>query len=263
MRKTYRAHNTKDYWEKRWKGIPIDSAVSNTDVYPLKYAQMVVGNKTDRILEAGCGNGRVLQHYDNHGYNIEGFDYIEDVIHRLKEANPSLKVCCADVTNLNYESNSFNSILAFGLYHNLEVGLDKAIDETYRILKPNGLLCASFRADNFQNRLNDKLAEKKKTTTSKLLQFFHKLNLKKKELEKLFKKSGFVIQQILPVENMPLLYKFKFFRANNHKQFNESLGRTEGYQLSFFGRLIQGLLIKLFPNQFCNVYVLIAEKEQT
>ena len=59
---------------------------------------------------------------------------------------------------------------------------------------------------------------------------------------------------------MPFLYKFKFFRAKDQKKFNENIARVKGYKLSFFGNLIQNILIKYLPDQFCNVYVLIAYK---
>ena len=70
----------------------------------------------------------------------------------------------------------------------------------------------------------------------------------------------FFVKKIRPVENMPLLYKTRLFRAQGHKTFDESLGRREGYKLSTLGQTIQGLLIGLFPHQFCNIYVLDAEK---
>ena len=60
---------------------------------------------------------------------------------------------------------------------------------------------------------------------------------------------------------MPFIYKFKFFRSSHHKEFNENKARTEGYELSFFGKTIQNFLIKFFPGNFCNIYLLIAVKK--
>jgi hypothetical protein len=86
------------------------------------------------------------------------------------------------------------------------------------------------------------------------------MNLTKKEFVDLFRKKNFLIKNIYPVENMPFLYKFRFFREKNQKEFNENRARRDGYQFSFFGKIIQYLLIKFFPDQFCNIYVLIAKK---
>ena len=88
-----------------------------------------------------------------------------------------------------YNSCSFDCILAFGLYHNLEEdGLTTAIKETARIMKDNARLCASFRADNFQNRINDFMADRKCESNKDKGKSFHKLNLKPSELISFFQK---------------------------------------------------------------------------
>ena len=119
--------------------------------------------------------------------------------------------------------------MAFGLYHNLERGLTRSIEETYRVLEHGGSVCASFRADNIQTRLTDWLAERR-STGSVEEKIFHKMNLKKSEFKRTFESAGFVVNSIVPVENMPILYKFSYFRASPHKIFDENLVRVEGYQ---------------------------------
>jgi len=59
---------------------------------------------------------------------------------------------------------------------------------------------------------------------------------------------------------MPILYKFRLFRASSHKRFDENKARAEGYRLSFIGEFLQNSLMRFFPDQFCNIYVLIAHK---
>ena len=86
------------------------------------------------------------------------------------------------------------------------------------------------------------------------------MNLSKKEFVNLFQKNGFSVEIVRPVENMPILYKFKVFRAKGHKKFNENFARSEGYKLSNIGTFFQKALMHFFEDQFCNVYVLIATK---
>ena len=159
MRITYRDHNVKDYWASRWGDIPADQPMENSQVYPLKYAEQTVKDRQGKILEAGCGAGRILRYYHNQGLDITGMDFIEVAIEKLKEIDSTLKVEVGDITALRFGSKSFIYILAFGLYHNLEHGLDQAIEETYRILEDGGSVCASFRADNIQTKLTDWLTE--------------------------------------------------------------------------------------------------------
>jgi len=87
------------------------------------------------------------------------------------------------------------------------------------------------------------------------------MNLTKNEFSSLFKNNGFEIENIYPAENMPILYKFPFFQAKSHKEFNENIARSEGYRLSRFGQKLQNILMKYFSDQFCNIYVLIAHKK--
>ena len=195
MRITYRNADNKNYWTKRWSDIPADLPMTNNDVYPLKYAQQTVLANDGPILEAGCGAGRIVRYYHDLGYDILGMDFIDVAIQKLKDADPSLKVEVGDITNLHYKDESFKYILAFGLYHNLEHGLEKSVAESYRVLQHGGKICASFRADNIQNRITDYQA-KSKAKSKKILSIglgqnsgksFHKMNLTKNEFVSLFK----------------------------------------------------------------------------
>ena len=167
-----------------------------------------------------------------------------------------------DITNLRFADQSFKYVLAFGLYHNLEHGLDKAIQETHRVLEKGGMVCASFRADNIQTRLTDWLADRKAESKGgeNKTRAFHKMNLTRSGYEQLFARAGFAIDFIGPVENMPILYKFATLRSAEHKRFDENKARMEGYRLSWFGQRLQNLLMRFFPDQFCNIFVLIAHK---
>ena len=262
MRITYRTRGIKEYWAARWDDIPADAPMENLCVYPLKYAQMTVKDKSGKILEAGCGAGRILRYYHDRGYDIVGIDFIDVAIRKLKEIDPSLQAEVGDITNLKIADQSFKYVLAFGLYHNLQDGLDKAILETHRVLEKDGLVCASFRADNIQTKLTDYLADRKAKQNGgeSMTRSFHKMNLTRSEYEQLFARAGFSIDFIGPVENMPILYKFAIFRSSGHKEFDENKARMEGYRLSWFGQRLQNFLMRFFPDQFCNIYVLIAHE---
>lgn len=262
MRITYRWKNNKEYWAKRWDSIPSDYSMENPNAYPLKFAQLTVQSKEGKILEAGCGAGRILRYYADKGYDIVGIDFIGSTVKKLKETDQTLKVEIGDITDLKYNDKSFKYVLAFGLYHNLHHDLDKAIKETYRVLETGGKVCASFRADNLQTLLTDWLTEHRadKNGRKTLSNEFHKMNLTQSEFVSLFKDAGFEVEAVYPVENMPIFYKFSFFRSRKHKIFNEQIGRKDGYELSTLGSLIQRNLMRFFPRQFCNIFVLIAHK---
>lgn len=261
MRITYRSKDSKEYWTTRWENIPADTVMENEDVYPLKHARIAIGDSLGPVLEAGCGAGRVLRYFHALEQDIVGFDYIAVAVEKLRAADPSLRVDVGDITSMSYPDEAFEVVLAFGLYHGIETGLDNALSETFRVLAKGGVVCASFRADNLQNRMVDWLHDLRTSKHDKSSRrLFHKLNLTKGELCALFERHGFLVENIDPVENMPILYKFKVFRAVNHKDFDENRARREGYQLNRVGDYIQKKLIKFFPDQFCNVYVLFGRK---
>jgi len=262
MRITYRSASNKNYWTKRWDDIPADVPMENPSVYPLKYAQLAVTGKDGKLLEAGCGAGRVLRYYHERGYDIVGIDFIDAVVGKLKDADASLNVEVGDIESLRFANQSFRYVLAFGLFHNLEHGLDKAVSETYRVLEKGGSVCASFRADNIQTKLTDWLAARraKNRDQENEARHFHKMNLTRNEFEQLFVRAGFIVDSVYPVENMPILYKFPYFRSAGHKRFDENRARAEGYRLSWVGQRLQSFLMRFFPDQFCNIYVLIARK---
>ena len=70
MRKTYRDSSVKDYWCSRWDDVPADQPMANDQVYPLKYAKQIINDKKGRILEAGCGVGRLVRYFHNDGFDI-------------------------------------------------------------------------------------------------------------------------------------------------------------------------------------------------
>ena len=121
MRKTLRRHNgSEQYWRDRWDSIPIDTGELNFQNYPGKFAKLAINSKEDRVLEAGCGAGRVFIHYHKLGYNVVGIDYIESAIDKIRGGFPKARVFQADITNLQFSDESFDVVLAFGLYHSLE-----------------------------------------------------------------------------------------------------------------------------------------------
>ena len=271
MRKTYRNKSSKEYWIARWEKVNADSPMENRDKYPLsssldalKYG--IQDKEKVKILEAGCGTGRILRYFHSRNYQIYGIDFADNAIKKIKNLNLDLNVSVGDVTDLNFENNSFSHVFAFGLYHNLEENdLSIALRETYRVLKEGGVLCASFRADNFQNLINDtffrnSLNQHKKVEEAAPKKSFHKINLTKKEIEFFTENANFRTISIYEIENMPLVYKFKIFRDKDQKIFDENLGRKEGYILNKIGKLIQVFLSKYFGKHFCNLYVIVCEK---
>ena len=149
--------------------------------------------------------------------------------------------------------------MAFGLYHGLEHGLEEAMADTRRVMKPGGLLCASMRLDNLQNRMTDRMAEKAADKGAAAgEQRFHKLNLTTAEFRALVSGAGFAVETVAYVENMSFLYKYPALRHASQRVFRESEARGAGYRFNLAGNILQRVAMALAPAQMANLAVITA-----
>ena len=219
MRITYRGHaGNRAYWQSRWDGTPADSGDLNLERYPGRFAERVMARASGPVLEAGCGAGRVLRHYYDKGVDIIGMDFIHSAVAKIRQEDPNVPVLVGDISKLAFADESFGAVLAFGLYHNLERGVAEALLETRRVLRMGGILCASVRADNIQNRVVDRIYDRRLGQANKS---FHKVNFKSNELVRLLENGGFRVYEVHYIANMPFLYQFPLLRHRTHRVFEE------------------------------------------
>ncbi|MBM3993203.1 MAG: class I SAM-dependent methyltransferase [Planctomycetes bacterium] len=255
MRATHRSHGgNRDYWRLRWEAIEADGTTLNLARYPGRHAEATLARASGAVLEAGCGPGRVLRYYHGQGRRIVGLDFIEAPLHKLHGVDDTLPLLAGDILQLPFASGVFGCVLAFGLYHNLENGLNDALSETRRVLRHSGVLCASFRADNLQNRILDALSDSDGSSAGT---HFHKMNYTEPEIRRCLSAAGFAVTDLEYVQNMPFLHKLALLR-HRHDRFDEHSARAKGYQLSTLGEALQRTSMTLWPRHFCNVYVATA-----
>jgi SAM-dependent methyltransferase len=262
MRISYRAHGgSRSYWQDRWDGVAVDSGTINLDRYPGLYAERTIertiedGGPRGPVLEAGCGAGRVLRHYHERGVDIVGLDFIASVLAAIHKEDPTIPLAAGDITKLPFPDGTFSAVLAFGLYHGLEDNLDGAMADTRRVIKTGGRLCASIRLDNLQNRVTDRMAERRTPAGPRR---FHKLNLTTTEFKALVSGAGFQVESIDYVENMSFLYKYAALRHASQRVFRESAARGAGYRFNLTGNLLQRTAMAFAPSQMANLAVISA-----
>lgn len=72
MKQVFQFQNNKEYWNDRWANTGHDSdQFISFNIYPIKYAEMVMKDPVKKVIELGTGLGRVLKHYYMKGYDIE------------------------------------------------------------------------------------------------------------------------------------------------------------------------------------------------
>ncbi len=106
----------------------------------------------ERVLDLGCGNGRLLEPLKGKEIDYFGVDNSEELIEIAKKRYPSrVKFQVADALNLPFPNNYFDKIYSIAALHHVpskEFRL-QFLKEARRVLKPEGLLiltCWKFKS---------------------------------------------------------------------------------------------------------------------
>ncbi len=96
-----------------------------------------------RVLEVGLGYGSVAQHLAQAGADYVGLDIAEGPVamanHRFRQNGLAGTAVQGNILDCSFRDESFDYVVAIGSYHHTG-NLQRALDETYRILKPGGTL---------------------------------------------------------------------------------------------------------------------------
>lgn len=171
----------------------------------------------DKILDLGCGNGRLIELFRDKDIEYIGVDNSKRLIEIAKEKYPHYKFLVSEAINLPFEDSYFNKVISVAVLHHIpskEFRL-KFLEEAERVLKPNGILILTvwnlwqrkiawnllFKYTIFKIFGKSKLDFKDvfypwKDSQGKILiqRYIHCFT--KKELKELAKKAGFKIKEI-------------------------------------------------------------------
>ena len=96
----------------------------------------------DKVLDLGCGNGRLLQIFRDMEIGYTGVDSSEKLIAIAKQTYPNDTFQVAEAIDLPFSPNSFDKVFSVAVLHHIpsEKLRIKFIEEAKRVLKPEGLL---------------------------------------------------------------------------------------------------------------------------
>ncbi len=93
----------------------------------------------NRILDLGCGHGRLVELFDDLKVEYHGLDQSDALIRIAKLNHSSFSFCIGDARHLPYTDNYFDSIWAIALLHHLSPSATlETLKEAYRTLRING-----------------------------------------------------------------------------------------------------------------------------
>ncbi len=104
-------------------------------------------HKTQRVLDVGCGTGRVTQAIAKITPKVIGIDLSPQMVKQAKLEHPKLSFKVMDAADLRFPNNSFDVVTS--AYNSLDYlqpieRFRKAIKECNRVLKQGGVFYASF-----------------------------------------------------------------------------------------------------------------------
>lgn len=96
----------------------------------------------DKVLDLGCGNGRLLQIFKEIDIKYTGVDSSEKLIEIAKKTYPNAIFQVADALHLPFPNNDFDKIFSVAVLHHIP---SKALrlqflEGVKKVLKPEGLL---------------------------------------------------------------------------------------------------------------------------
>lgn len=143
----------------------------------------------EKVLDLGCGTGRLYEIFRDKGINYTGIDFSEKLIQIAKEKYGDMFVL-GDILNLPFPNENFDSIWAMASLHHIPTKKfrKKAISHIYRILKPGGRVIATcWKLKSFLRKDVYVPFHGKK-------RYYHVFSLG--ELKRLFKNAGFKIKEL-------------------------------------------------------------------
>ncbi len=125
----------------------LNKELGNIDIYLLDQILKERYSKANKILDAGCGEGRNLVYFLNNGFDVYGIDKNEKAIEMLQFVARSKKVNVTDNTfqvvgleNIPFESNTFDHVICNAVLHfaESEAHFEQMLCELIRVLQPEG-----------------------------------------------------------------------------------------------------------------------------
>ncbi|OHA05621.1 MAG: hypothetical protein A2934_00465 [Candidatus Sungbacteria bacterium RIFCSPLOWO2_01_FULL_47_10] len=133
----------RESWEKRGQDDTVDIVKAKGDIFWDNYEKKVVSdvvNTGDRVLDVGCGTGRILEMIIKNGCEAYGIDYAKSCVMRCKTSYPKADVREGLAESLPYEDSFFDVVVAVRTLQSMPEKERKmnAFRDLVRVTKKNG-----------------------------------------------------------------------------------------------------------------------------
>ncbi|MEV6692232.1 methyltransferase domain-containing protein [Micromonospora sp. NPDC051196] len=111
------------------------------------FAEAVSSGGDVRVLDAGCGTGRMSRYLADRGCRVQGVDLSPGMIAMARRDNPDLAFAVGSLSELPYPDDRFDGVLLwYSIIHTPPAGQARIFAEVARILRPGGHLLVGFQS---------------------------------------------------------------------------------------------------------------------
>ena len=111
------------------------------------FAAAVTSGDDARVLDAGCGAGRMSRYLADRGCRVEGVDLSPGMVAMARRDHPDLAFTVGSLTDLPYPDDQFAGVMLwYSIIHTPPAGQARIFAEAARVLRPGGHLLVGFQS---------------------------------------------------------------------------------------------------------------------
>lgn len=128
--------------QSTYNAIAQDFSRTRAFVYPALYTFKNYVKDGDRVLDIGCGNGRILRIFKGMKINYLGVDASPNLIIIARHNYPQYRFEMADAISLDIDEKDFDAVTMSAVLHHIPSKelRSKMVQRVHEILKPGGRL---------------------------------------------------------------------------------------------------------------------------
>lgn len=219
------------------------------------------GDTSLRILDIGCGMGRVAERLRDHGYEPVGIDIAVSGLRAYKGMRPAAPLVAGSAARLPFADESFDVVLIMGVLYELPDAqtIADALTDARRVVRPGGrvVYVSQYPKDAwkvllswvpFRSRLFRRLAMPGRVDSRVC---FSKWVISNREVLHFFEAAGLAVETVRPLNpyyGISAWFKDFFYkRPPNSRGTRFEADREPRKYVTLPGRLIAGFARRFYP----------------